>query len=281
MVETFAAPMLAVWLPDSGEPIMVLTTSKVMPLGYLAPSFAGTDALRVQLDDGDGPAGPTRVPGRLPRHADRRKYDLELDLDSRGDGELRGTIELHGMEAVVWRDTLRNVDRDRIEELFQQAEIGRLVRGLTLDTVKIVNEKKLDRPLVLRFKATARGVGVRQDGALVLPAALVPMNLAMGFVQLPHRQTGVVLPYAPVSEAHVTIKLKGATFSNVPSAERIDSDFGKFVRAVEKGGVGESALELRLTSALQLGIVEPADYPKLASFAREVDAAEKDVLRAK
>jgi hypothetical protein len=32
---------------------------------------------------------------------------------------------------------------------------------------------------------------------------------------------------------------------------------------------------------LRVGIVEPADYPGLASFAREVDAAEKDVVRAK
>jgi len=281
MVETFTAPMLAVWLPESERPIMVLTTSKVMPLGYLAPSFDGTDAPRVHLDDGDGPAGATRVPARRPGLADRREYELELDLDARGDGELRGTIELHGMEAVAWRDTLRNIDRDRIEELFQQVEIGRLVRGLTLETLKIVNEKKLDRPLILRFTAAARGVGVRQDDALVLPAALVPMNLAMDFAQLPERKTGEVLPYAPATEAHVTIALRGAKFTSVPSGEDVDSDFGTFTRAVTRGGVGASTLELELRSTLRLGTVEPSAYPDLASFAREVDAAEKDVLRAK
>jgi hypothetical protein len=282
MVETFTAPMLAVWLPGKKQPTMVLTTSKVMPLGYLAPSYDQTDALRVHLDEGDGPAGAVRLPARRPGLADRRKYELELELDARGDGELRGTLELQGMEAVAWRDTLRNVDRDRIEELFQQAEIGRLVRGLTLEALEIKNEKKLDRPLVMRFVAVARGVGVRQDKALVLPAALVPMNLGMGFAQLPERRTGVVIPYAPLHEAQVTIKLNGARFTSVPSTEKISTAYGSFTRTVAaEGGVGEPTLKLTLRSSLNLGIVEPSDYPELAAYAREVDAAEKDLVRAK
>ncbi|MCA9710491.1 MAG: tetratricopeptide repeat protein, partial [Myxococcales bacterium] len=124
LVDSYEIALLAVTLPDADEPVMVMTVSKVMPLGYLASGLRRTDGLRVQLEPHEGPSGPVTLPDVDPGQRDLRRWDLDVSLDARGAGAVEGTITLQGMEAVVWRQALRQIDRDRIEEVFQQAELG-------------------------------------------------------------------------------------------------------------------------------------------------------------
>jgi hypothetical protein len=112
----------------------------------------------------------------------------------------------------------------------------------------------------------------------VLPAAFVNMNAAARFAELPERQTGVVVPYAPEQEARVIVELDGAAFTQVPPPQDIRKAHGRFVRTIESGGVGERTLTLAVRSTLRTGVVTPSDYGALAELARLVDAAEEDVI---
>jgi hypothetical protein len=56
LFESYDSPYLAVWTGEGqqpGAPTMVLTGSKVLPLGYLLPGLSGAPALRVPLAEDD------------------------------------------------------------------------------------------------------------------------------------------------------------------------------------------------------------------------------------
>lgn len=146
--------------------------------------------------------------------------------------------------------------------------------------MKIENESKLSRPLVLEFSATAPEVGITQGGSLVLRSSPLPLNLGARYTGLPRRSTGMVVPYAPAQEAEIALSLRSTRFTEVPKSETIDSPFGTFVREVAEGGVGDRRIVLRYTSTLRTGVVEASRYAELAAFTRRVEAVEQALIRA-
>jgi cellulose synthase operon protein C len=280
LVETYEAAMLAVRLPGEDEPLMVMTASKVMPLGYLAPGYRGTDALRVQLEPSEGASGPVRLPVGATELRDRRRWDVAFDLDREGAGTVSGTVTLQGMEAIIWRQALRQIDRDRIEEVFLQAELGWLP-GATLETLAIEEEGALQRPLVLRFSATSSGVGVTQDGTLVLRALPMPLNPGAPFAALPRRTTGLVIPYAPELEAELRWRIAGARIDAMPRPRTIETERGRFSGEVVGGSAADGTVTLRVRSTLEPGVLPPERYGELTAFVRQVDDAVQAVLRAR
>jgi tetratricopeptide (TPR) repeat protein len=282
MVEAYQAPVLAVWIDDHETPLVLMTVAKAQPPGYLLPAYSGARALRLQLAPDEPPPGAVRLPENPERLADRRRYDLEFELDAQGAGTLRGTLELQGMEALLWRNLLESIDRDRREQSFQEGELSVIARGAGLDLVElqIENETELEAPLVLRFSARASGIGVRQGGDLVVPAALVAMNLAHGYTQLPERWSALAVPYAPVQEARVVVRVAGARLSP-PDAVRVESRFGGYTRTVRADPADPSRLVLETRSTLATGIVPAGDYAELTELTRAIAAAERSVVRAR
>jgi tetratricopeptide (TPR) repeat protein len=278
LVEHFEVPVLLVWLAGRDQPVPILPEARVVPLGYLAPPLVGAETLRLPLEG--AAAGRSRLPTPPEHLADRRTTALELELDARGSGEVRGTIELRGMEAIAWRQALEQIDRDRVEEVFQQAEIGRLGRGLTLESLTIEHEKDLEKPLRLRFSAAARELGVLQGEGMTLGAGLVPLNAAQPYTSLPQRKTGLAIGYAPVQEATVEVRLKGAKIHAAPGGAKIQLPEGSYEREVSVAPDAAS-VRLRLRSQLRPGIVEPAQYSALQRLARAVEDAERAVIEVR
>ncbi|MEE9386768.1 MAG: hypothetical protein V3V08_25405 [Nannocystaceae bacterium] len=283
MPELYDAPVLAVWPDTVAHPLIVSTVSRVMPLGYLAPAHVSASALRLHLAEGDRLAGVDQSPAAPPRLKNRRSYDLKLDVDERGDGFLSGTIALEGMEGIQWREILKEVDADRIDEVFQQSELARLLPGATFDleNVEIDHRHNTDMPLILRFRATAKGVGVHQGGELVVPATVVPMNMGLRYTRLPSRWSGLAIRYAPEQEARVEINLMGAKWTAMPLPEQVRGPYGGYERQVEGGGIGASKVVLHTRSTLELGVIEPERYADLVGYTRGLESAERAVLRAR
>ncbi|MBZ5712565.1 hypothetical protein [Nannocystis pusilla] len=280
MLEGYEVPVLAV---NTGgkAPTIVLTSSKVLPIGYLLPGLSKAQAMRVQLGEDEAAPGPVRLPASPPALADRRSYDLELELARDGTGTLRGTIELQGMEAAAWRDVLRTLDADRINEGFERAELGAILVGSGAELVSLDIEHKLDlpKPLRLVFTAKIRGAIVQQSGELLMRANAVPMNMGLNYASLPQRKTGWAMPYAPVLEASVTIKLDGASFTAPPTDETIEGPFGTYRRTIKQ--VAPNQLKLTTRSTLVVGTYEAARYPEIVGYTRQIKAAEDQVIRAK
>ncbi len=283
MIGSYDTVVLAVSQGDGKPPLMVSTASEVIPLGYLAPSYAGGRGLRVQLEHDEGLAGEVEVPAQLERHRDRRSWDLQIAVDAQGSGKLTGVLELGGIEAIQWRDAFDQIDADRRPEVFIQAELARIIpgSGMDLDTLEIENEFDLDLPLRMKFTAHGRNLGVVQAGQLALMAAAVPIDQATLYVRLPERWSGLVIPYAPQLAAKITYTLEGRSFAAVPADVALTSEFGGYGRKLIAGGAGKSELVFESWSSLELGIVEVEKYDELMRFAAQIQAAEQVILRAK
>ena len=259
---------------------MVITGSKVLPIGYLVPGLSGAVGFRIPLSETDPAPGSVKFPTRPAALADRRSYRMKLELGRDGTGRVEGTIELQGMEAAAWRDVLRNLDRDRINDGFERAELSVLFPGATVELadLQIEQEKQLDAPLRLVFTGGIRGAVVAQGGELLMRAATVPLNVGLGYTALPERKTGYAIPYAPLLDAEVTIQIAGAKFTATPSAETITTPQGSYKRSVEATSEG---LTIRTAATLGTGVFGPEVYPALASLTRKVKAAEDQVIRAR
>jgi tetratricopeptide (TPR) repeat protein len=285
MIESYEAPVLAVWVDGNEVPLVLATIAKAMPPGYLLPAYSGSEAMRVQLADDERDPGPVRLPENPARLADSRSYELDFRLDDHGDGQVQGRIELQGMEALLWRSVLENIDEDRRGERFQEGELAVIGAGASLDlkTLDIDNIDDHDAPLVLRFTASAKGVGVVQGGELIIPAALVPMNLGLGYTQLPRRWSGMIVPYAPVQQARISIELTPGQlhWRNVAQDVDIETAHGSYARKTVEGGKGESKVVIETRATLTTGIVEASEYARMAEMTRAIQDAEQAILRVK
>ncbi|MBK8237647.1 MAG: tetratricopeptide repeat protein [Deltaproteobacteria bacterium] len=277
MPESYDAALLAVKLPGERDPRMILTASKVMPLGYLSPGYAESPALRVHVEDDDGPAGAVTVPKARPELRDRRHWDLDIALDGAGNAHAKGKLTLGGAEGLVWRQALRDVDRDRVREVFQQAELQWL-RGASLRELEISGEDDLDEPLVLSFEADGARFAIDQGGALLVRADPLPLSTAARMATLPSRKTGMLIPYAPELRATLTLHVEGGRFREVPAAVSIENRFGSYRRTVQ-GGAGDERVVLELRSSVTPGVVAASDYPEFVEFARAVEAAEQALAK--
>lgn len=280
-MEEYAAPLLMVWTTDDGPPVALVPGSKVMPFGYHS---AALERRAIRLRPG-APLGADALYGELPpipeSLTDRRAYDLDLRVNLDGEGRLSGTIQLSGVEAIQWRQALTRFDRDRLLEVFQQAELQRVIPGstLSLETIEIEGEEDLDAPLVFRFAAEARGVGRQGAGEIELRNSIVPMNLAMQYARLPERWSELAVGYAPQVTARVRIEVEDGTLSSVPSRESLDGDFGRYGRYVTEGGVGRNFVIQEWSAGLKLRGIPAAEYPAFLEFSREVEALERQELR--
>ena len=273
-LEDFGIPVLVVHPKGAARPVPAILESRVVPLGYLPPALAHAPALRLHLDGSDGPPGKVELPSVPAELQDQRRYELDWTLDLRGDGDLVGRIELRGQEAIVWREALEKIEPSRRRDVFEQAELARFGRGLSLEDLKIRGRKDLSQPLVLEFSAKVEGFGVRQGGTLTVPANLVTFNMARPYATLPERRTGLLIPYAPRQVATIRLKVKGGEVRAAPEPADVRDAHGGFRRAVQVAPGGD-ALVLELVGDLKVGIVEPEDYGDLVELAQDIDEAER------
>ena len=212
--------------------------------------------------------------------ADARHYDLNVLLDGDGGATIQGRLELRGAEAIEWREALKMFDRARLGEVFQQAELQRLLPGATVSLERIDLEQESDRelPLTLRFEASATNLGRQGSDGYRMPSALVPMNRSLRYATLPSRASEMAVGYSEPMSARVALRLDRGVFASVPEAVTIEGPFGRYTRAVVEGGAGEASLVFESEAALVVRGVVPDAYPDFLEFARAVQLAEQQEI---
>lgn len=109
----------------------------------------------------------------------------------------------------------------------------------------------------------------------------MPLNPAARFAGLPRRTTGLVIPYAPQQVVNLQLTAAHGRFVELPPPADVRSPFGTFERTIVGGKAGDAKISLQVRSTLRPGVIAPEAYGRLASFARQIDAAEQAMLRAR
>ena len=282
--ENYDRFLLMVWPDADGEPIALMPAMRWMPFGYRVASVADEAVrLRPVRDGKDARAVP--LTGSLPpvpeAVRDGRDYDLKVTLDAAGNGEIAGSLELRGVEAIEWRRALEMFDRDRLGEVFQQAELQRLLPGATLSLtdIEIEQDEARELPMVIRFSAEISDMGRRGAEGRRFPAALVPMNPAREFVTLPERWTEMVVGYAERVRARIELHVDGGVLDELPEDVAVSGPFGRFERTIRAIDADPAGVVMTLSSELTVRSVDTGAYADFIDFARDVETAERAEIK--
>jgi tetratricopeptide (TPR) repeat protein len=278
----YDAPYVAVRVPGASRPELYFASQKWVAKGYLFPAVIGSTALRIGMNVFNDEDAVVHVPS-VSSQPDLRRYALDVSVDERGTGHLRGKLELSGIEAAQWRSGIEELDPAKLNQAFQSAEFGQWPQGggLELLDLKIDHADQPDLPLLVTFGARVRELGVFQGGGLNIPVGFVAMNAAERLASLPERQQALVISEDSNVELDLTLTLSDSVFAQIPGDLAIKlGDFGRYERQVI-GKKGDSTLKIKVKSSLMHHLVPSAEYADLGEFAQDVRAAELEWMRVR
>ncbi len=270
--ETYTALLLAVG--RGANRVFLSTNERGAPFGYVPPFVRGQRALRLVAAHGEVPEGDAYV--EIPRAddtVDRRVIDVDIELDDDGSAHVAVRESFFGSGAVSWRGELEGVAPARLEQMFDEQYVARLVPGAAMTDLEIEGREDRSAPLVLAYEFDVPQLGRRIGNRLLVPT-LYPSQLAPSLAALAERRTAQLIAAPIVIEAKA--RVTGPTrLDTLPEVE-LEGPAGASFRM--RTSRAEDALIIERTVHIPQQRVEPDRYPELARFCRAVDEAEQREL---
>ena len=256
---------LVVRLRLEGADRWLYTGERFAPFAYLPPALRGQDALllaeRPQM---------LRLPGRDFEDLRRIEVTLTLRNDKEAEAEIRE--ELHGAVALAWRQQLEAIPPALLRSRFEEGYLSQLLPGASLRALKVHNQKAVDRPLILAYRATLSSLGRKGEGRWYL-GALFPSMLSARYAQVAQRRTTELVAPPLAHDIRIRLRLPASMkIDQAASALVLRSPLGMSFEARWRPEKGEWVAERRLR--LPLKRVKPSDYRRFAEFCRQVDRIE-------
>jgi hypothetical protein len=259
--DDWAYPLVHARLPE-GE-IWLDPSEPFVPFGYIPPLVQGVEALPLTA----GGDVLLRTPAMLAEGGEHR-IDIEVDVAADGRFSVRGAEQLTGLYAMGWRHVLA----DLLPEARERGLAG-VVRqsfpGVRVDAVELSELRGREVPLGMRWSAEGE---LPKSRSLTL--ALSPESLSAATVKVPERTAPLFISRASNLRVSVTLRLPpGLSVRQPPTSVAIDGPLLAYRRDV---ALGAGSLVITKTFRLDLGTVEPAQYPAWVAAVRALDRA--DVL---
>ena len=248
----------------------LVTGARGIPFGYVSPTMRGQDALVLVPYENTDEVRKVRVP-EAPEGSEERTIEILADVDSDGSGRVEVTETFRGLQAIEWRTDLEGVPEAVLEQRFEEGYAARVVPGARLDSLRISGREDPEEPLVLRYTVTAPNLARQQGGRLVLPG-LFPTMLTPSFAQMGQRTTTQIV--GPPLDIDVTMRIRVEGRAPASSLGPVEIQGPDGARFVARASTTDDALVVRRSLTLPLMRVTPEQYPALARFVRQTDAAE-------
>ncbi|HZZ86191.1 MAG TPA: hypothetical protein VFE30_16800 [Anaeromyxobacteraceae bacterium] len=255
-------------LSIEGREVWLDPTVRFTPFGELPDPLRGAEA--VLLPEPNVPLAWTRTPAGAPAEP-TRSVSLEIALDERGDAEVTGQEVYRGFDGAAVKASFELLDPPQRRQAVEQA-LARSFRGLTLDSLEVTGEGKLDEPFRLHYRFRAPSWARVEGGRLVADSPIFAARLAARHPSRASRETPLLLGVSERSALEVVCRPPAGYHPADSRPREVSSPYGAYRRGERADGnalVREDRLELRLAR------VAPADYPSFASFARAVDGAQE------
>lgn len=228
------------------------------------------DRRSVALQINKGKPLLTRLPDPPPSaspHA--RKLDLVVGADGSADFGMDMTVS--GADAVGWRQRYHadGSQRDRATRDFTTLlgpfELGKGATGLV-----VKDTDDVEKPVSISMKGKASTFARKEGDKLSLPIAPT-MNLTSNLAALSSRTLAVIVGAQKVTTDERVIHVpSGMKVETLPTAQVVDTPFGKVVVAVESA---PGKVTVTTTVTLSKARIEPGEYAAFRAFCQSGDAA--------
>ncbi|MEZ4469203.1 MAG: hypothetical protein R3F60_00055 [bacterium] len=229
-------------------------------LGFVPATIAGGDTLQVWPPDGRD------VPVPLPaeRQVEDRRH-IRVQLKWHADGRLTGEVEdrLEGQEAIVIGHHLARLDAEQRPRLVERLLVG-AVGAARVERLEDPTGQHPDGPLVLRYTFVAQA----KDA---LPLGLFPVQPASSHAGAPERKTPLAITLPTDQTVDLTLESERPFGGQVVAGEEI-AGAHRFQLTVTQT---DDTLRVHARTVIPGGLIEPADYPAFAAWARAVEEAER------
>ncbi len=254
---------------DGGKTYWLDPSTRYTPFGQLAAAARGAEVL-VLPEPGEAPE-VSRTPDD--DGPDGRQVNLVGTLGSGGDAVIEGVERYLGFEGAVARAMVERLDAQARRQIAEQS-LTRSFRGLTLDSLEIEGERRMDEPLVLRWRVRVPQLARMEAGRAVVDATPFPVQLGARYATLAARETPLLIGSTERFALHVELALPPGLHAAGENREVL-TEFGSYRRFErEEGGrlVRDDRFELRRSR------IAPGGYPAFARFAKSVDEAQEAPL---
>jgi hypothetical protein len=235
--------------------------NKYAPFGYVSADVRGMPAYFLE-----GARELTKVPDK--GSEDEIAFSGNGKLDASGALTIDLVEQFSGKLAIALRRGLSQVPEQQLHAAIESNLLAQTLRGGSLIRHSIEHRDDFDAPLVIRMSVKVARFGQPSGKSLVISPPLAP-NLGK-LATLPARETPLLMPETLRRTIGIDIELpKGATVAGLTEAALAEGDR----RVSVKDSTANGVLHMKRMIDLPAGRVQPADYARFATFARQADDA--------
>ncbi len=244
-------------------PTWLTLGGRFTPFGYVPAELRGSPAYLLV------PGGVQRAQVPAGGSLDGVSYDAQITLAADGQAQVVLRQRFEGKYAASLRKALSELPASQLHDVLEARVLSRALRGARLLEHEVLQLDALDEPLTLKLTAAVPGFALRDgDGLLITPPFAFRVS---SLAALPERQTPLLLSEATLHQVSARIRLPaGARVSAALTPKDIRwGELRVSIRDRVEGGV----LVLERSVELPAGRIQPSDYARFQTFARDADDA--------
>ena len=194
------------------------------------------------------------------------EYTTALRIDEQGNAEGIRISEFRGLYNPIVRRTYEN--ETKAKEVVERILVSRYPGGSS-SNIDLSNLEDYATSERLAYELNIPQFGVKQGNSLAFPTTLFSDDLSQRYAQLTAREYDLVLSY-PWTRTNITRfeMPKGGDAIQAPSNQKIESEFGEYVRTIKVDG---NNIEIREDLKFLPVRVEKDKYGEFREFCRLVD----------
>lgn len=260
---------LAIRVQGSTGPLWVETGVRRSAFGTLSPLVRGQDALIL-----DAPFERARV-SMPPDETDLHTIEVDLTVEPDGDARASITETFRGLGAAGWRNELADVPEARLETLFEQNYVARILPGALMRSLRISGREDPESPLEFHYEIEVEDIGRVENGARLLPP-LFPSQLTANFARLASRRRAQIVP-PQARDVRITLHAPPGGRIEAPADQTFEGRDGMTV-SYSSTPSADGLVHTRRVRVHRMR-VPPAEYADFAQLCRSADEQEQRAIR--